>query len=120
MRSLGLQDVFAVSEILHKLNIEIDTNALAEAYQGDDLLGYLGGQFFLDVIKKMHIVDNEVYVWFGSILNKTPEEVKQLSFRELKDVFKLIIESEDLSDFFASFGKEEPKSNTSSSENLKA
>lgn len=108
MRKLGLEDVFAFSEIVDKMGIEEDFNAIVdEAMKTDDPQSFAGQQIMISMVKNFHKAKDPIVKWVASIDQITEEEVMELSFVELKDTMMGIFQGEDVSAFFNSLVKKE-------------
>lgn len=143
MRKLGLDDAFALSEIVDKMEIDLDieefTNSakkkvapiqkkidlakgrLANAEKGEsaaiekeladlsneynsELTSAVGGKVVLLLFKRIYKAKDELLSWVGTFDNKTIEEVRQMSFGELKKLVTDIFSQEGLIDLFQSAG----------------
>ena len=97
MRQLITDDLFAMSQILKKLEIVPDPNL------EDD------GQIFLDVLKKVlenaHLARTEINDFLGDLSGKTGEEFGKLPIKESKAIMKEFKELDGISDFFELAGK---------------
>lgn len=112
MRKLGLQDVFALSRILDKLDLKLDLQGfIDEARDSEDAISYVGGQITLTLMRSLYKVDNEVYAWLASLTGQTEEDVKNLGIKDLQEIFTNIFSDEDIVDFFGSLGLKEQTSN---------
>lgn len=100
-RKLGLQDVFAFSEILDKIDLKLDApEMIEEAKKQDNPQDYIGGQIILMLIKNLHKAKEPIIAWVASINDLTSEEVMALGFKELFEMIKGIFDGEDMKDFF--------------------
>lgn len=102
MRKLTLEDAFTLSEILDKMEIQLDLNKMLDdaRNKGKDAQAYFGGQAMLMVIKSAHKAKKELCEWMASLSGKTVEEVKSMSIKEMKVFFKELFSTEDIGDFF--------------------
>lgn len=101
MRKLGLRDVFAFSEILDKMGLNIDAaNLIAEAKGHDNAQEFVGGQIVMMLLQNFYKAEDAVVKWLGSINDMTEEEVLELSLVELTGLIKGIFSGEDVADFF--------------------
>lgn len=101
MRKLTFDDTFLLSEVLDKLNIDTDLNKLFdEAQKQPDKAAFLGGQLVLTVVKRWHFAKDEIIALIASLTEKTKEETKALSLKEIKKVLLELFKSEDFKDFF--------------------
>jgi iron-sulfur cluster repair protein YtfE (RIC family) len=109
MRKLTFEDTFLMSEVLDKMNVDDDLNKLFdEAKKHPDAQAYLGGKLVLMVIKRWHKAKEEIVAFVSIITEKSVEEVKKMSLREIKEVLLELFRNEDFADFFNT-AAEEPK-----------
>lgn len=101
MRKLNIEDAFTFSEIIDKMGAEADLNKIFDEGKKKGA-EYAGGQIFLIIAKKMHLAKPELIGFIASVSEKSEEEVKKMSFKELKKVVMDIIELEGFADFFKS------------------
>jgi uncharacterized protein (DUF2267 family) len=103
MRNLNFEDTFAFSEIIDKLDLNEDLNALFdEAQKHPDKQAFLGGQFVLKIARRWHMAKDEIIRFVASVVEKTPDEVKKMKFTEISEVLKAVITSEDIQAFILS------------------
>ena len=103
MRELGFEDSFAFSEIIDKLDLNEDINALFdEAQKHPDKASFLGGQFVLKIARRWHLAKDEILRFVASVVEKTPEETGKMKFKEIAEVIKAVITSEDIQAFISS------------------
>ena len=103
MRELGLEDVFAWSEILDKLDIRKEIANIQEDSVGKkDAQTYAGVQIMALLFSKMYKVKKPLLKWIADFTNKSYEEVAKMTIKELKNVITEIMQSEELTDLFSS------------------
>ena len=111
MRELNFEDTFAFSEILDKLDLQEDINALFDqaTRKGttEEQQAYLGGQFILKIAKRWHMAKDEILRFVASITSKSVEEAKQMKFIEIKGIFTELFKSEDIRAFISSAQNEQ-------------
>lgn len=110
MRSLGLQDVFAFSEIIDLMEIEkgVDLNSLMdEAKTTDDPQAFLGGKMMLLFAKNLYKAKKPIYEWLADLTASSVEEVKKLGFKDLTNLFTEIFSDADILDFMNSLAIKE-------------
>lgn len=102
MRDFTFDDGFALSEILDKMNINFDMNALVDAKKQKDVdaQSYVGGQLMLQVVKKLHLARPEIINFVSSMTGETKEDVRKYSIGKLKDFFVDLFKQNGLTDFF--------------------
>ena len=103
MREFTLNDGFALSEIIDKMKIDLDMNAIGDAVkQGNkEAQAYFGGQLMLTLVKKLHLARAEIVAFVASMTGDTKDEVKKYNITKIKEVFVEIFKQEGLGDFFS-------------------
>lgn len=103
MREFTFDDGFALSEILDKMNIDIDMNAMGDALrQGDkQAQAYMGGQLMLTLVKKLHLARPEIVAFVASMTGDNKDEVKKYKLSKIKEFFIELFKQEGLADFFS-------------------
>ena len=98
MRQLITDDLFAMSQILKKLEIVPDPNL------EDD------GQIFLDVLKKVaenaYMAQTEINNFLGELSGMTGEEFGKLPLKESLAIIKEFKQLDGINDFFKSAGQQ--------------
>lgn len=105
MRKITFEDAFVLSEILDKMNIQSDINAIfdeAKAKPGSEAQNYMGGQVVLLLMKSAHKAKKELCEWIASLSGKSVEEVKGMGLKEMSDFLKELFTQEGIGDFFKS------------------
>lgn len=105
MRELGMKDIYYLSEILDKMDVDIDLNKLADkAKVSGDAQAYVGGQLMLLLLRKAYKAKNEVNAWLASLTGKTPDEISALKFTEMKSLLAEVSKLDGLNEVFQSAG----------------
>lgn len=101
MRKLNVDDSFALSEILDKLEIQGEIDTLQE--KGKKLgLEWTIGQLILLIARKMYKARAEIVNLLASVNEKDPEEIKKLPIAELVKMMKELFDDPDFSRLFPS------------------
>lgn len=93
MRELRSEDLFLLSEILDKMDINIP-----ETTGKDDKA--LGLEIIMNFVKKIHLAKDQVNELIGKLTGKTSEEVAEMKLSETVNIIKEIIANEDIKSFF--------------------
>lgn len=101
MRKLNIEDAFTFSEIIDKMGAETDLNKLFDQGKKNGA-EWLGGQVVLLMFKKMHYAKDEIIGFIASVSEKSPDDVRKMSFKELKNIVLDIVALEGFADFFKS------------------
>lgn len=105
MREFTLEDGFTLSAIMDKMDFKIDLNAFVDALSQDkDKAAYLGGQIFLDFIKKMHLAKAEIFQIVSDMTGDSIDEVKKYSVTKIKETLLGIFSQPGVVDFFKQAG----------------
>lgn len=108
MREIITDDLYNVSEILDKLNIEFpsikDVKGLTRT-EIDVLTKQQGIDFVMLIMKKLYKAKKEVNVFIASIMEISEQEASKLKIKELKQIFEQLKNNEDLKSFFSSMDK---------------
>lgn len=103
LRPLGIDDVFALSEILDKLQIVDNIADIQQKAVGkEDAASYAGVQIMALVLSKMYKVKDLMFAWLADLTNQTVQDVSKLSLKELKELFTQISKSDDITELFTS------------------
>lgn len=103
LRPLGIDDVFALSEILDKLQIVDNIADIQQKAVGkEDAASYAGVQIMALVLSKMYRVKDLMFAWLADLTNQTVQDVSKLSLKELKELFTQISKSDDITELFTS------------------
>lgn len=102
IKEFTLEDGFILSEILDKMDYNLDLNALADASKkGKDAQAYLGGQMMLELVKKLYKAKPEVMKFIAHMTGQKVEEVRNFTIAETKEFFAELFKQEGLTDFFS-------------------
>jgi hypothetical protein len=102
MRNLKFKDVFTLSEIIDKMGLKADINKLFdEAKTQTDAQAYVGGQLMMLMLSRLHKSENEVYKFMAGLTDKKPEDIENMEYAELKELFTELAKS-DIFSFFNS------------------
>ena len=103
LRPLGIEDVFALSEILDKLQIVDNIADIQQKAVGkEDAASYAGVQIMALVLSKMYRVKDLMFAWLADLTNQTVQDVSKLSLKELKELFTQISKSDGITELFTS------------------
>lgn len=103
LRPLGIEDVFALSEILDKLQIVDNIADIQQKAVGkEDAASYAGVQIMALVLSKMYKVKDLMFAWLADLTNQTVQDVSKLSLKELKELFTQISKSDGITELFTS------------------
>lgn len=108
MRKLNIDDVFFLSQMLDELDLVEEVMTIQEeAMKKENPAQFAGVKLTLIAVKSLHKAKEPIMNWLADIQEVTVEEVKELKFTELKNLFQEIFASEDIMDFFNSLSLEE-------------
>lgn len=108
MRDIGLEDVFAWSEIIDKLKLTDKIAKIQEDSVGKkDPTSYAGVQFMALIFVNIYKVKKEVISWLAGITNKSKEEVSKMSFKEMKGYITIFMQNEEFTELFSSLVSKE-------------
>jgi len=93
MKELLNEDLFLISEILDKMDINIP-----DTKDKDDKS--LGMEIIMNIVKNIHLAKNEVNTLIARLTGKTAEEVAAMKLSETVKTIKEIISNEDFKSFF--------------------
>lgn len=111
MRKLCLMDAFAVARIIKTAELRQEIVAFATEMQTRNKAGdtgmnveKIGFEFIITLISAAANtkVEEEIYKLYANIKDCDPDEVKKLSFEEVKADITQLIEENDLKNFFQS------------------
>ena len=109
MREIGLDDVFAWSEIIDKLDLTDKISKIQEDSVGkQDPVKWAGVQFMALIFSKIYKVKKEIVSWLADVTGKPIEEASKMSFKEMKANITFFMQSEDLTELFTSLVSKEP------------
>lgn len=99
MRKLNIDDTFAFSEILDKMDIQADINAIYDEGKKRGI-DWAGGQIVFLLVKKMHKAKEEVIALLASIHEIDIADLRKYGLFELKELITQIVNNEDFGRFF--------------------
>ena len=106
MRSLQLQDVFKLSEIVDVMGIEIDLNNLMDkakiGEEGEELQAKVGGQIALLFVKKIYKAEKQVISFIAGITEDDIETVKKYGIKKIMEFFTGLFNDPEFKSFFKS------------------
>lgn len=98
MRELKTLDVFKMSKILKKIDLDINVDGKTATE--------LGGEMLLQIGEKLHLVEKEVNDFMGSLLDMTAEEFSDLPLSKTIKHFEEFKNMPGVEDFFKLAGKQ--------------
>ena len=103
MRKLGLDDVFAFSEIMDVMDLKFNVTEIVEKVKdAEDAQEAAGVEIFMLVFRNLHRAKPQIIKWIASLKGITEEEAQNLSLGELTKTLKELFTGEGASDFFNS------------------
>ena len=91
IRELKGQDLFKMSKIIKKLNIDIkETKDQTK----------LGMEIMKNIFENMYLAENEINEFISDITGYTKEKVQELSLVEYKEILIALKNKEGINDFF--------------------
>ena len=106
IKKFQLEDTFYLSKIIADLDIEIDLNSFMDASKNKKDASYVGGQFFLMLVKKWHLGKKSIPEFMAVISQETADEVKKWDLKTAKNFFIELFKQEGIQDFFKSASEE--------------
>ncbi|HUV84550.1 MAG TPA: hypothetical protein VMV86_02525 [Methanosarcinales archaeon] len=101
MRDLLGSDIYAISEILDKIDFKApSTTTIVDGKTIEKTEKELGIDLLLVVIKKLYLAKDEINKLLASLTEKTIEEIEALKFGDLKNLLKEFTEKEGFASFF--------------------
>lgn len=114
VKTFDLETVFALSEILDKMEISLDKDLFNKTVKTDKLESIedatqLGKEIMISaiadlgikVVSKIHKAKKEVLAFVSDMSGTSVEEVKKLSLKELKEFFGELFSTEGLKSFLS-------------------
>jgi len=98
MKELLNDDLFLISEILDKMDINIPEVKGRDGIEKSDKA--YGMEIIMNVVKNIHLAKNEVNTLIGRLTEKTDEEVVAMKLSETVKTIKEIIANEEFKSFF--------------------
>lgn len=96
MRQLTTNDVFKMSRILKKININLDSNGTDEE---------VGIKLLMQVAENAYLAQNEINEFFGDLVGMTGEEFGNLPIKESMAIMSEFKQLDGVADFFSLVGQ---------------
>jgi hypothetical protein len=96
MRQLTTNDVFKMSRILKKININLDSKGTDEE---------IGMKLLVQIAENAHLAQTEINEFLGSLNNMTGEEFGNLPIKESMEIMKEFKQLDGIVDFFTLVGQ---------------
>lgn len=97
MRELKTMDIFKMSKILKKMDIQLN----AEGKTAEKL----GGELILQLGENLHLVENEVNEFMANLIGCTSKEFSELPIAKAFEYFEEFKKLPGIADFFKSAGR---------------
>ena len=98
MRPLLLRDVFAMSKIIKKMDLNLDVP--------DDITQVQFGVLFAQkIIENIHLAEEEISEFLAKLLGMSMEDYNKLTLEDSIEVFELFKQQKGLANFFKLAGK---------------
>ena len=91
MRKLKTDDMFIISEIADKMDLNLDVKGKSQEQVGADL--------FLQIVKKIHKAKVEINALISGLTGKTKEEISEQPLNETIQQIKEILGQDGVLDF---------------------
>lgn len=118
VKDFDLDDIFLFSEIMDKMDLNIESEKLARKIQatklenkddakaiGKEVVVAMGGDFILQLVRNMYKAQAQLKRFIANMTGMTPEEVSKMNLNKIKEFFKLLVESEGFDDFLEQAGE---------------
>jgi len=109
MRSLIVDDMYLISEIMDKMDFELpdfkQDRKIVSKNELDSIQQKYGTKIVLTFFKKLYKARKEVNQLIANMMEKSVEDVKKMNILEIKDVIMEIMNSKDIKSFFTSESK---------------
>lgn len=118
IKDFDLDDVFLMSEIIEKMELEFDTDAIIKKTNvsklsgkkdakelGKDVIMSLGIDLTTKLVKKLHKSKREVKQLIANLTGKTVDEVGKMSMKDMKSFFTELVAHEGFTDFLSQAGE---------------
>lgn len=102
MRQLITNDIFAMSRILKKLQIDTNFNLGKDDKNSDESLGV---QVIVKIAENAHLAQTEINNFIGELAGTSGEEFGKLPIKESLEIIKQFKELDGISDFFKRAGQ---------------
>jgi len=116
LRKLETDDMFLLSEIIDKMGLELDLDALSPK-EGESAtqVGFRAlGPLIIQAVRKLHLAKEPVKQLIANLSDKSVEEIGKLPPGELMRAVQMIMSQEGVLDFLPSNGKSRSKKSTTS------
>lgn len=97
MRELLFKDVYAMSRILKKMEIKIDTEGKT--------VDQAGGELIIRIMENLHMAEKEVNNFLGDLVGMKGEEFAKLPISKSIEYFEEFKKLPGINDFLASVGR---------------
>ena len=96
MRQLTTNDVFKMSRILKKINIDLDSKGTDEE---------IGMKLLMQIAENAYLAQNEINDFFGDLVGMTGEEFGNLPIKESMAIMSEFKQLDGVADFFSLVGQ---------------
>ena len=96
MRQLTTNDVFKMSRILKKININLDSKGTDEE---------IGMKLLMQIAENAYLAQNEINEFFGDLVGMTGEEFGNLPIKESMAIMSEFKQLDGVADFFSLVGQ---------------
>lgn len=104
MRKLTGEDVFFLSAILDKMNIDVDLNKILDEAKKikskEEQRAFAGGKLAMMFVKRIHYAKPEFYEWLSDLDGRPVAELKKLKIKETVDLLMELGKDEELAELF--------------------
>lgn len=120
VKDFDLGDVFLFSEILDKMDIELDTKKISRSVTtsklegkedaaaiGKELALSMGGDLAVKVLRNFYKADRQVMQFIANMSGMQVDAVKKMNIKQIKGFFKELVEHEGFGDFLSQAGSSE-------------
>ena len=122
IKSFTLDNVFMVSEIIDKMELEADVDKIIRSIQtsklesagdakslGKEVAVGIGIDLITKMIRKLHKAKDEVKELICDMTGKPMDEVSKYGIKEIGDFFTELFKSDGIGDFLSQAGASEEK-----------
>lgn len=101
MRNLQAKDLFTFSKMITKMELKEQFKEMLDPESRvDGKPQNLGIDIIMLIIENISLAEKEFYEFIAPIAEKGIDEVKEMTFKELKEIFAVIITDADFASFF--------------------
>lgn len=117
-KDFDLNDVFLMSEIIEKMDLDVDVDKVIRKSNvvklenkkdasalGKEVMMSVGVDLVSKLVKNLHKAQKEVKRLIANLTGKSVSEVEKMGLKELKQFFTDLIEHEGFSDFLSQLEK---------------